>query len=111
MYGRLDDTVTHTARRTVVCVGIYKVTPTATHNPFGRAWEEKRKMLEIAFDGLTPEGGPMGCYIESIPGKERTRPRPWAYSLRGTFAIDEGGNTATNPDSHFDEFSKELQPC
>lgn len=46
-------------------------------------WDDKRALVEMVFNGRTPEGRPFGIYVESIEGQKKRRRKQWAFQLIG----------------------------
>lgn len=52
-------------------------------------WDEKRSLIEHAFQGTGPNGKPCGVYIRTIPGQAQFRYKSYRFELVGNLAIYE----------------------
>lgn len=60
-------------------------------NRKGMTWQDKRELIEHAFDGDSLDGRPHGVYIHVIDGQQKNRRKRWKVSLHGQPMIEGDG--------------------
>lgn len=54
----------------------------------GMSWDDKRKLVEMVFNGVGADGRPHGVYIHAIEGQQMHRRKKWRLELHGHPFID-----------------------